>query len=263
MRHSAVDRRWIIVLAAIVLVVAVLVIVVALASSDDEPAVAPISVTDSQVPAECISGTYVPGTTGSDLGEGKPPRDWGAVEDAQGAVQADRGAIEIVIRPREGTKRITLTGIDFEPDYRTRPAGGGAFYRPCKRQLVGPAIEADLDPEPVRRFAPGGPEYIEASSASPDTTLGPGLSLAGASKPIRFPWTVSLAKPLHLYLVVRAEDSYCTWSARLSWKSGSERGTIPIDNGGKKYRIVDTTGVLWYKPGPGGRWISRGERLVG
>lgn len=252
--------RWLFGVAGIAVLVAVLIWVIGVgANGSNEP---PISVSDSEVRAECLNGLFVPEKPASDLVEGSPPHNWRAVEDAPGAVQADRGAVEVVIRPREGTKQITLTGIDFKPAYHRRPQGGGVFYRPCKQQIVGPALEVDLDPNPVRRYKPSGPEYIIASNASAENAVHSQAHLRSDSPPIRFPWTVSLNKPLRLYLLVRADDSYCVWSASLSWKSGSDHGTIPIDNGGKKYRIVDTIGVPWYASGRAGQWVSVG-RLFG
>lgn len=253
-------RRRIVGLGAIALFAALLAWVAGCGSSDERSA--PISVTDSEVKAECLNGTFLPGETGARMAEQPPPRDWSAIEDAPKAVQADRGAVEVVIRPREGTKRITLTGIDFKPSYSGRPYGGSVFYRSCDRQVVGPALEIDLDPIPIRRYKPTGPEYIIASNASPQNSVEGQPRLRTKSPPIRFPWTVSLKKPLRLYLLVRADDSYCVWSAQLAWKSGSDRGTIPIDNDGEKYRVVDTVGVPWYEVAKGGQWISVG-RLFG
>lgn len=253
-------RRWIVTLGAIALLVALVVWIAGLASSNEDRV--PISVSDSEVRAECLNGLFVPEKPASDLVEGSPPHNWRAVEDAPGAVQADRGAVEVVIRPREGTKQITLTGIDFKPAYYRRGQGGGVFYRHCNRQIVGPALEMDLDPNPVRRYKPSGPEYIIASNASAENSVHGQPHLRTKSPPIQFPWTVSLKKPLRLYLLVRADDSYCVWSASLSWRSGSDHGTIPIDNGGKKYRIVDTIGVTWYEDAGHGRWV-RANRLVG
>jgi hypothetical protein len=255
-------NRWLIIgLAAVILGIAAVVWVTSDGTNGDSPS--PFSVSDSEVRGECHNGTYVPERAGTGLSEGAPPRDWGAVENAAGAVAADRSAVEVVIRPREGTKRITLTGVDFQPAYSRRPQGGYVFYRRCNRPLVGPALEVDLDPNPVRRYAKGGPYYVIASNASPENSVGGQVHLRSKSPPIRFPWTVSLNKPLRLYLLVRADDSYCVWSASLSWKSGSDHGVIPIDNGGKKYRIVDTIGVPWSEQrGRSKRWISV-ERLAG
>lgn len=255
-------RRTVVALGAIALLALLVAWIAGLASSDGNRSI-PISVTDSEVRAECLNGTFVPGTRGTSVAERPPPHSWRAIEDAPGAVQADRGAVEIVIRPREGMKKITLTGIDFKPAYHRRGQGGGVFYRSCNRQIVGPALEVDLDPNPIRRYKPSGPEYIIASNASAENAVHGQPHLRTKSPPIQFPWTVSLKKPLRLYLLVRADDSYCVWSASFSWRSGSDHGVIPIDNGGEKYRIVDTVGVPWSEQqGRSKQWISVG-RLAG
>ena len=224
---------------------AAIIAVVVLGASRGGSSLAPIVVSDTEVEAECFNGTFVPGRTGWAFEGRRPPRNWKTIEKAHGAVQADRGAVEVTIRPREGQKKVTLTGIEFKGGYFTRPQGGAVFYRPCPRRLHGPQLEVDLDPAPPRRLG---------SDSAAGAALKAPLKVSRSSRPIRFPWTVSLAHPLHLYLVVNADDSYCVWNARLSWEDGGHEGTVAIDNGGRGYRIVDTVGVGWYEP-RGERWV--------
>jgi hypothetical protein len=208
----------------------------------------PFTVTESQVRAECMTGTFVPEGPGFQLLEDPPPQDWHRIENAPKAMDAERGAILLTLRPRAGEKEVTLTGIEFHvSNLGLRPVGT-VLYRPCKRQLSGAALETDLD---------GYKHEISASAES--APLRVGFHLPRQAKPIRFPWTVSLSKPLHLYLVVQARDIYCRWTASLSWTSGSSQGTIQVDNGGKKYLIVDGQGTGWYKPGPDGQWVDSGS----
>lgn len=73
-----------------------------------------------------------------------------------------------------------------------------------------------------------------------------------------------MAKPLNLYLLVQARDIYADWTARIAWTSESSHGTIQVDNGGRKYRIVDGQGTGWSKPGPDGQWSGSGSsRWIG
>ncbi|HMI80899.1 MAG TPA: hypothetical protein VK480_03840, partial [Solirubrobacterales bacterium] len=77
--------------------------------------------------------------------------------------------------------------------------------------------------------------------------------LAGSpTPPIAFPWTVSLTDPLLLYVVASADSCYCIWRAEIPWVSGSERGTIKIDNGGEGFAVVGAEGVPHYTLGAGG-----------
>lgn len=222
------------------------------AGSGEEPA--PFSATDAEVRAECLTATYVPEEAGWKLAERPPPGDWRAVEGAKQALPAERSAVEVTIRPKEGDPTITLTDIHFDVVYRPLRPTGSVFYRPCHRRLTGPAIEADLD----------GGVRVTASSADPTGVLGLGLRLPQSGQPIRFPWTVSLTRPLRFYIVVNTQHTYSDWSARIPWTGESSEGVIRVDNGGRKYQIVDGEATGWYKPGRGGQWVEGGSsRWIG
>lgn len=220
-------------------------------SGTDAP---PFSVAESEVRAECMSGTFVPEQAGVEIAEAAPPRDWRQIEAAPRAMPAERGAVQVTLRPKQGEpEKVTLTGIEFKVfNLGLRPTGT-VFYRPCKRRLAGAAVEADLD---------GYTHKILSSAQS--GALRVGFHLPRHSSPIHFPWTVSLTKPLHLYLAAQARDIYADWTARIAWTSGSSHGVIQVDNGGRKYRIVDGQGTGWYRPGPDGQWEDSGSsRWIG
>jgi hypothetical protein len=192
-------------------------------------------------------GTFVPGEAGSDLLQGKPPADWRAVEAAPDAMQAERGAVLVTLRPKSGTVKTTLTDIRFEVDNLGLRPPGAVFYKPCKQRLRGAAIEGNLDRS----------GRIHESDASLNSTLRKGFFVPDDAQPIHFPWTVSLRQPLHLYLVVQAYDIWCRWTARIVWESGSSHGVVHIDNGGSKYEAVDGAGSVWYRPRHGA-WVAQG-----
>jgi hypothetical protein len=202
-----------------------------------------------------MSGTFVPEEAGVELAEVAPPRDWRLIEEAPKAMPAERGAVQVTLRAKQGQSatKITLTGVKFKVfNLGLRPTGS-VFYRPCKRRLVGAAVETDLD----------GFTHKIISSAQ-QGALEVGFHLPRHSSPIHFPWTVSLAKPLKLYLVVQARDIWADWTARISWTSDSSHGVIQVDNGGRKYRIVDGQGTGWSKPGSDGQWNNSGSsRWIG
>jgi hypothetical protein len=240
-------RRWVLGGVAVLLIAGVGAVIAS--SSGSDPGPPPFSVSESEVRAECLTATYVPERAGWALADKPPPRDWRQIEAAKQAMPADRGAVEVTLRPKEGNTTIVLTGIHFDVfKHPLRPVGT-VFYRPCRKQLVGPALEVELD----------GPVEIASSSADPRGTLGRGLHLPRSAQPIRFPWKVSLNKPLRLYLVANTQHTYSEWSARIPWESDDSSGVIRVDNGGKKYLIADGLGTGWYKPGPGGQWIEGGS----
>jgi hypothetical protein len=246
-------RGWVLAIGGAIALALVGAWIAGLGSDPDEQP-APFTVSEREVRDECLTATYVPEAAGFELAERPPPRDWREVEGAKRAMTAERNAVEVAIRPKEGTPTITLTDVHFDVvNHPLRPVGS-VFYRPCRKQLVGAAIEADLD---------GGVEIV-SSSADPEGTLGVGLRLPRSGPPIRFPWTLSLRRPLRLYLVVNTQGTYSDWSARIPWTAGSSEGVIRVDNGGRKYRIVDGVGTGWYKPGRGDQWVDSGSsRWIG
>jgi hypothetical protein len=249
------NHRWIVGLAVVVLLGALIVWATGIASTSNQSGAPPFSVTESEVRAECMTGTFVPEEVGVKLAEAAPPRNWRPIEEAPKAMPAERGAVQVTLRAKQGQSatKITLTGAKFKVfNLGLRPTGL-VFYRPCKRHLVGAAVETDLD----------GYTHKIISSAQ-HGALEVGFHLPRHSSPIHFPWTVSLAKPLNLYLVVQARDIWADWTALISWSSGSSDGVIQVDNGGRKYRIVDGQGTGWYKPGPNDQWDDSGSsRWIG
>ena len=207
---------------------------------------APFAFDVAEPKAECLEGTYLPSeVSGWQVKEQGVPRDWGRIEDARGAMQSGRAAVEVTIRPRQAGEEITLDGIHFDVvRIPTRPLGI-SFYRPCRRRVSGAAIEADLDY----------PVHVDSSSAAPDGVLRPGPRLPATRRPIHFPWTLKLRKPLHLFVVVRSKDTYCAWGARIPWESGSSSGVIHVDEGGRKFRLSHIFVTWWERPGPHREWI--------
>lgn len=250
------SRRWIIGLGAILLAAAIVIWATGVASTSSKPGPPPFSVAESEVRAECMTGTFVPDESlGEQIAHTPPPPDWRRIEEAPQAMPAERGAVRVTLRPTQdqpGTK-VTLTGVKFKVfNLNLRPAGA-VFYRPCKRRLVGAAVETDLD---------GFAHRIVGSAQNGALTVG--FHLPAHASPIHFPWTVSLAKPVNLYLLVEAHDIYCDWIARISWTSESSHGVIQVDNGGRKYRMVDGQGIGWRKPAGAGQWNEFGSsRWIG
>jgi hypothetical protein len=146
----------------------------------------------------------------------------------------------------ESARKITLTGIDFEVSHRERPVGA-IFREPCGGPIVGRALEVDLDASPPR---------IVESSAETNGLLG---SRTASGRPltrqIRFPWTVSLTDPLLLYVIGTTKACYCEWRAEIPWASGSERGSIQIDDQGQAYRVASGDGLRSYTS-TGTRWVG-------
>lgn len=235
--------RWLFGVVGVAVLVAVLIWVIGVgADGSGEP---PFTATDSQVKTECLTGTYVPSEpAGLKLEEEPVPRSMEGIENAPGAIQPDRSAVEVTLRPKEPGEEVTLEGFHLDVTPRPLRPLGVTFFRPCERKVVGPAIEVDLDTY----------GSVQASSADLEGTMGTGLQLPDSAEPIKYPWTITLDKPITLYVVAHGEHCYCVWSARIPWSSGSSDGVIHVDNGGKRYVETDTVGTFWDRP-VNGRWV--------
>jgi hypothetical protein len=204
----------------------------------------PISYSVEEQNNRCFSGTFLPEDAAEDVLGRKPPLDGEAdlmkLDPAAAAV--DRNLVQVAIQG-ESERKVTLTGIEFYAKGSSPPTGS-AFYFPCGGPTVGRALEVDLDAVPPR---------ITASSAEVGEMLGTyqGRFL---SRPIRFPWTVSLTDPLLLHIVGTTNRCYCTWTAEISWVSGSKRGVIPVDNKGEGFRVINRGDLDSYRV-EDGHWI--------
>jgi hypothetical protein len=229
-----------------IFVIAAVAAVWIVAGSAGKPGPPPFSVSVSEPRAECLQGTFLPSwISGWKVQEEGVPRDWSRIEKARGAMQAGRAAVEVTISPKERGETVTLTGIRFDVIRIEKRPLGMVFYRPCKRRVRGAAIQAELGLDP----------RVDSSSAARDGVLQPGPLLPAERKPIHFPWTVALTKPLHLFVVVHAESTYCSWIARIPWQSGSDSGVIEVDDEGRRFRLDPILVNWWERPGPDGEWI--------
>lgn len=193
-----------------------------------------ISYSSTEVEAECTYSTFLPSSAahavlGLDL-----PLDW--TEDVlrqPGAVSVNRGVVEVSIQG-ESRRAILLTGISFDIVRRSRP-NGEVFSQPCGGSFPGRAIEVDLDANPPR---------VVDSNRDDDATLGM-LDGSGrrTARPIRFPWRVSLAEPLLLYIFAATDSCHCQWIAEIPWVSGSRRGVLRINDHGNPYKVTYGDGL--------------------
>lgn len=195
-----------------------------------------LSYSASPVSGECTGGTFLPTASMEGVLDEPPPSHWTAIEAEEGAAAPGRDQVEVSIQG-ESARTVTLTGISFDVK-RKPPSQGAIFNAPCGGPLVGRALEVDLDSSPAK---------VVDSTVEPNGILGSRTADGRPlTKPIRFPWTVSLTDPLLLYVVATTKSCSCTWSAEIPWVSGGKRGTIAIDNGGKGFRVVDGGGLPAY-----------------
>ena len=207
---------------------------------------APIGYSVEEQSPNCFSGTFLPEDAAEEvLAQPADP----AVELMKldpAAAAAGRDMVQVAIQG-ESEREVTLTGIEFRVE-SSPPPEGSAFYFPCGDALVGRALVVDLDTVPPQ---------ITASSAEVGETLGT-YQGRPISRPIRFPWTVSLTDPLLLHIIGTTDRCHCTWTAEIPWVSGSKRGVISVDNEGEGFRVISPSDADSYGAGPSGRWVRAG-----
>jgi hypothetical protein len=116
-----------------------------------------------------------------------------------------------------------------------RPGAGAVFSNPCGDAVRGHSLTVNLDRTPPA---------IVASTRDPK-----GVAGVPDSRPIRFPWTVSVTDPLLLYIIARTKQCDCTWRATVPWRSGGKSGTLTIDNEGRGYTVVGTDRAPYFLNG--------------
>jgi hypothetical protein len=171
----------------------------------------------------CSGKLFLPKREAARLTSTPPPTDLTPLYMAAKVAPVGEGAVRVSIQGT-GRRVITLTGVEFKSARASRP-DGVAFDEPCGGPLVGRLIEVDVDRDV--------PRIIDGNGLG-----GAGASSYPRTKPIRFPWTVSVTDPLILYIQAVAESCLCTWRAVISWTSGSARGTIDVSDRGKGFRVV-------------------------
>jgi hypothetical protein len=165
----------------------------------------------------------------------KPGVDWLEFMRAHDARVAEQNVVTVSIQG-ESSRAITLTGIHFDVERRSRPPGA-VFANPCGGGITGRSVLADLDRTPVA---------IINSNDDPRRSLDP---TQRPTHPIRFPWTVSVTDPLLLTIIAVTRNCSCTWRASLDWASGDKSGTLHVDDGGRGYTVVGTEGLRTYLNG--------------
>jgi hypothetical protein len=187
---------------------------------------------------ECGVSTYLPTAKALQTIERDPPfelDEWAQFRHQPGAAYAGSDLVRVSIQG-ESARTITLTGIEFDVSRRER-TDGMTFSAACGDALRGRGLQVDLDSDPPR---------ILTSSETTEGIVTAAPSESVDTSPISFPWTVSLTDPLLLYVLATSRSCDCTWTARIPWVSGSEKGFIKVDNNGAGYRVVGSDGLAAY-----------------
>lgn len=189
-----------------------------------------VSYSVSQAENECGPGTFLPEPAARGVLDEGPPRSWSTIQQKSGAAFVEFTTAEVSVQGAS-KRTVTLTGIDFSIVHKQRPRGA-AFFSQCGGPFEGRTLSVDLDTTPPR---------IISSNATAVSAMG-----NAKTRPIRFPWTVSLTDPLLLYVTGSTDECYCIWTAKIPWVSGSQRGTIDLDNNGEGFSVISADGLRAY-----------------
>lgn len=187
-----------------------------------------VSSSVAQVKDLCHSGPlFIPAAEAKRVLAEPPPDEPEELFDLPGVRYVEGNAVEVSIQG-ESPRTITLTGIEFTVEPRPRPSGGVTIHSQCGDAGIGYTIQVDIDANP--------PRITDAMFAMPGKE----------TRPISFPWRVSLSDPLLLYVIANSRTCDCEWSARIPWVSGSQRGVIAIDDDGHGFPVVTGKGLPIY-----------------
>jgi hypothetical protein len=204
-----------------------------------------ISASASEDGAECVTGLYAPaGIARSIMAAQKPPV-MATIQRMRGVALVDRDAVTVSIQGTSA-RTITLTGITFHVTRSRPPTTGATFSRQCGGPTIGRTLVANLDDDPPR---------IVDSNALEDVPLGQVQDGKSATRPIRFPWTVSVTDSLLLHIIATTKRCSCAWTAELPWVSGGAHGTIRVNDHGAPFEVTAVPRVKGYL-GMYGRWID-------
>lgn len=234
--------KWVAGVAAAVLIAGLTAIASGLGTKTADKLIASeselVSHSEEEQGYECGSVTFLPTAEAEPTSAGPAPSNWHAFQYQPGAAFSERDVVQVSIQG-ESARIVTLTGIRFSVKRRERP-DGATFSAPCGGGINGRGLRVDVEANPPQ---------ILASSESEEGSVESGGMPGSDTPPIEFPWTVSLTDPLLLYVVATADSCYCTWTAEIPWVSGGEKGTIRIDNEGRGYTVVGSTGLPGYTLG--------------
>lgn len=184
-------------------------------------------------------GAFLPDSAARTVLRQTPPTNSSELYRSPGAAFVESATAEVSVQG-ESQRTITLTGISFDVIKLGKRPLGVTLHGQCGDASVGRSLEVDLDATP--------PKVIRSNAA-----LG-----RLETRPIRFPWTVSLTDPLLLYITAKTESCFCEWSAKIPWVSGSKRGTLVVNNEGQGFRLVSSNGLPSYLSA-GGQWHRSGS----
>ena len=106
---------------------------------------------------------------------------------------------------------------------RREPIRGTALSRPCGGTGEVRWLSVDLDRDPV---APTADRLDDTYPFTPDWER----------KPIKFPYTVSLADAETFVVRASTEGCDCDWVIGLHWASQGQTGVLPITDNGRPFR---------------------------
>ncbi|MDT7805030.1 MAG: hypothetical protein QOI78_8463 [Actinomycetota bacterium] len=137
------------------------------------------------------------------------------------------GLVELTIQGRDSSA-VTLTDVRVRVLARREPIHGTAIQRDCGDQGAIRWLDVDLDRDPVR------PVAKDEFDAMPEDTP------AWERKPIKFPYTVSVANPETFMIKAETVNCDCDWVADVYWSAQGKTGVLPITNSGKPFRTTST-----------------------
>lgn len=146
--------------------------------------------------------------------------EWDEVD--EGGAAAGPGQVMITVQGRTDAE-VVLTDLEVRVVARREPIHGTAVQRQCGDPGVVRWLAVDLDRDPV---VPTADQFDEPYPFTPQWER----------RPIRFPYTVSLAAAETFVIKASTEGCDCDWVIDLYWASQGQSGTLPITDNGRPFK---------------------------
>ncbi|MFE9749956.1 hypothetical protein ACFYOT_34025 [Saccharothrix saharensis] len=140
----------------------------------------------------------------------------------EGGAAASPGQVVITVQGRTDAE-VVLLNLEVRVVARREPIRGTALSRQCGDPGAVRWLSVDLDRDPV---VPTADRFDEPYPFTPDWER----------KPIKFPYTVSLADAETFVIKASTEGCDCDWVVGLHWASQGQTGVLPITDNGRPFR---------------------------
>jgi len=151
-------------------------------------------------------------------------------------LDGDETTVEITVQGSAGDP-VILSGVDMVVVKRERP--NGIAVGQCGGVQPVRTFTANLDEQ--------SPALVPLTGGDPASAPAPD-----------FPFRVSATDPEVFHVIASTRQCDCSWTLQLKWSAHGKTGSVPIDNHGKPFETVASSGLPRYYQSPDNRLLPFG-----